>query len=103
MKYLLLLIFFSATIQFSIAQVKVGDPVNNTLINPILNAPVTQINTDKLKGKIVWLEFWATWCSPCISAMPNLQQIQKAYKGKLQVITISAESPERIRKFLHNQ
>lgn len=103
MKKLLLLILLSITIQFSNAQLKIGDTVNTIALKTILNAPVTQADLSHLKGKVIWLEFWATWCSPCVAAMDGLQDIQKAYKEKLQVITITSEKETRIKQFLVNR
>ncbi len=40
------------------------------------------ITLSKLKGKVVLLDFWATWCSPCRLAIPELKEIYEAYKEK---------------------
>src|SRR5262249_36414263 len=37
-------------------------------------------------GKVYVVEFWATWCGPCISAMPHLAQLQEHYKDKVTFI-----------------
>ena len=37
------------------------------------------INTEDYKDKIIMLNFWATWCSPCIMEMPHLQNIKNKY------------------------
>lgn len=103
MKKILFLILFSITVQISNAQLKIGDTVSNIAFKAILNAPVSQIDMNHLKGKVVWLEFWATWCSPCVAAMDGLQNLQKIYKGKLQVITITSEKETRIKQFIHNR
>lgn len=34
-----------------------------------------------LKGKVVVLDFWATWCGPCVASFPNVRELQKRYKG----------------------
>lgn len=41
------------------------------------------------KDKVYILEFWATWCGPCIRAMPHLTELQKEHKGKLVVIGLT--------------
>lgn len=43
------------------------------------------------KGKIVIVDFWATWCGPCRRGVPDLVAIQKDYKGKVVVIGISLD------------
>lgn len=85
------------------SQIKIGHQVNNISIQTLLNAPVKQAQLDHFKGKVILLEFWATYCGPCITAMPHLQQLQKEYNGKLRIITISEEKENRIKKFIENK
>ncbi|MGX5806398.1 TlpA disulfide reductase family protein, partial [Bradyrhizobium sp. Arg314] len=42
-------------------------------------------------GKVYIVEFWATWCGPCVAAMPHLMQLQEKYKDSgLEVIGVAA-------------
>jgi thiol-disulfide isomerase/thioredoxin len=45
------------------------------------------------KGKIVLLNFWATWCVPCGAEMPLLGEMQKRYKDKIVVLVASIDDP----------
>jgi len=46
------------------------------------------------KGRVYVVEFWATWCGPCIASMPHLSEIQHEYKDKgLTVIGVTSEDP----------
>jgi peroxiredoxin len=48
-------------------------------------------------GKVVLLDFWATWCVPCVKELPHLQRLQDLYGEKgLQVLTISIDGPDRL-------
>ena len=53
------------------------------------------------KGKALLINFWATWCGPCILETPELVELQAKYKDRgLQIIGISTDdSPEQIRAF----
>jgi thiol-disulfide isomerase/thioredoxin len=48
-----------------------------------------------LKGKVVVMNIWATWCAPCKAEMPTLAKLAAAYKGKdVEVVTVSIDKPE---------
>jgi thiol-disulfide isomerase/thioredoxin len=50
----------------------------------------------QLAGKVVLLDFWATWCGPCRSSLPDLKQLVSSYGGRqLEVISISEDENER--------
>ena len=50
----------------------------------------------KLKGKIVLIDFWATWCGPCVDEMPMLSQLHQDYAGRdFAVVGIALDDPER--------
>ena len=53
------------------------------------------------KGKVVVLNFWATWCDPCREEMPAMQRLQERLAGKLVVLAVDyGEGPPRIKDFL---
>jgi thiol-disulfide isomerase/thioredoxin len=61
-----------------------------------------KISLDSLKGKVVLLNFWATWCPPCRLEMPSMEKIYKEYKGEgLEVVAMNfMEGPKPIDIFL---
>jgi thiol-disulfide isomerase/thioredoxin len=67
---------------------------------------ITEINADFLKakptitGKPVMLEFWATWCGPCVASIPHINEIHKKFESKgLVVIGLTKESREKVEGF----
>jgi cytochrome c biogenesis protein CcmG/thiol:disulfide interchange protein DsbE len=61
------------------------------------------IRLSDYRGKVVVLNFWATWCPPCRAEMPDLVKMQRAYRSKgLQVIgvTYPPQEIEEVRQFV---
>ena len=57
-----------------------------------------KISLSDYSGKIVILDFWATWCLPCQKGIPDLVSIQKNYSNNLTVIGISLDQPSGQKK-----
>jgi len=54
-----------------------------------------RITLDDLQGKVVLIDFWATWCGPCREALPHLQETAKKFEGQpLVVLSISLDTDE---------
>jgi thiol-disulfide isomerase/thioredoxin len=95
----LLFLFFPA---FASAQ---QDQVNEPIIHFVRNpdpAPDFKLTAldgkpltlTALQGKVVLLNFWATWCGPCRAEIPDLVALQERYKGRLQIIGLNVDDEE---------
>lgn len=82
------------------AQTLLSQPAPNLHFATVLNGSQPTITLAQLRGKVVLLEFWATFCGPCLTAMPHLQELQRQFGGRLQVVAISPDSPARLGRFL---
>ncbi|HSB52656.1 MAG TPA: TlpA disulfide reductase family protein [Dissulfurispiraceae bacterium] len=60
------------------------------------------VSLSSFKGKVVFLNFWATWCPPCKDELPSIEKLHNLMKQKgLVVLAVSIDkSPEKVRDFL---
>ncbi len=81
---------------------KKGDPAPPLKIAKLLNAPANaKLDWASLRGKWVVLEFWATWCGPCVAAIPHLNELSDSLKDKPVVfIAITDEKQAVVENFL---
>lgn len=88
----ILLVFLSATV--SLAQET--KPLKAPLLElKDLNGQTVKLS--KYKGKVVLVNFWATWCAPCVAEVPELVKWQNEHKDELQIIGITYP-PASLRK-----
>jgi len=53
------------------------------------------ISMDGLAGKVVLIDFWATWCGPCVNALPNVQRLARKFDGQpLVIVSVSLDNDE---------
>jgi thiol-disulfide isomerase/thioredoxin len=85
-----------------------NQPVIRFVKNPEMAPPLQAqdilgkpVNKDNWGGKVVLVNFWATWCPPCREEIPELLQLQKEYKDKLAIVGISEDDdpPASVLKF----
>ena len=57
-------------------------------------------NLEEAKGKVVFINFWATWCPPCIAEMPSIQKLYEDYNDKVEFIFVTNDYYSEINPFL---
>lgn len=83
-----------------IEQTRIGMPAPDIVSR---NTPDSSLfSLTSLRGKFVVLDFWGTWCGPCIAGMPRMKQILDKHRGQMEIVGIAQESDGggRWRKFL---
>lgn len=85
-----------------IEPLKIGDTVPNVLLNNIINYPQKEIKLYDLKGKLVILDFFATWCSNCVAALPKLDSLQRQFDDSIQIFVVDYEPTPKIMSFVRS-
>lgn len=63
-----------------------------------------QIPFNQMKGEIVFLNFWATWCPPCIAEMPDIQNLYNKKEKSIQFVMVSLdENEQKARSFIEKK
>ncbi len=61
---------------------------------------------ENYKGKVIFLNFWATWCPPCKKEMPDIENIYKEYgenKKDVIILGVNSEKENEVKKFLKDK
>ncbi|MFT3826635.1 MAG: TIGR03435 family protein [Chitinophagaceae bacterium] len=98
-----IILFTLLVISSSIAKAQpvlgAGDLFPDYVIRNIINAPVKQLDVRNDNKKILILNFWGTWCAPCLPEMDSLAKLQAKNTG-IQVIGVSNDNTTRLQNYL---
>ena len=66
----------------------------------LVDAKGNKFNFENTKGKVVLVNFWATWCPPCVAEMPSLQSLYNDYNDKVVFMFVAQDKVEKVSAFI---
>lgn len=82
----------------SIQELQIGDPVPDVTINNLINSTTTSARFSDYKGKLLILDFWATWCTPCVASFPKTDSLRNAFAGRADILPVTYQSKAEVEK-----
>ena len=97
-----LLTIFALSSWCGAADLKIGAPAPPLTLRQLLQAPSgTDVTLETLKGSVVVLEFWATWCAGCRDQFPHWNRLEEQFRDKpVRFISLTDEEPGIVQRLL---
>ncbi|HEV7380294.1 MAG TPA: TlpA disulfide reductase family protein [Dyadobacter sp.] len=99
LSYFLLTCWRPVQAQQKPVSLKIGDKLPDVLAANVLNHSSDTVKLSDFKGKLLILDFWATWCAPCVTMIPRMDALQKQFGEKVQFLAVTNESAEKVQIF----
>jgi thiol-disulfide isomerase/thioredoxin len=92
---------FSQKKDYAIRNLKIGDTIPDIAVSGIINASNKTVQiSDLYKHGLLIIDFWATWCIPCISELPVLDSLQMKFSQSLNVLAVAYQDSSVVNGFL---
>jgi len=61
------------------------------------------IDFSDFKGEVIFVNFWATWCPPCVAEMPSIENLYKDYGDKIKFVIVANDERQKVEDFIKNK
>lgn len=99
------LLLMSAVCAFTLSQgfaANIGDVAPNFKASSLDGSKTVDIK--QLEGKVVFVDFWASWCAPCLKSLPEFEKLQSSFANRDDVVVLAInldEDPKSAAKFIN--
>ena len=95
-----LLLMLASILSYGQAPVAAGNAVPDVTVRGVSNYPDTAFKLSRFRGKVLILDFWATWCAPCVGMIPRMDSLQKEFQGRIQFLPVAYQPAAVVRSFM---
>ncbi|WP_158975913.1 TlpA disulfide reductase family protein [Cellulophaga sp. L1A9] len=94
-------VFVNKLISFAPSEVDKGEQLKLTDYNWKLNSlDHHTLNFERYKDRVIIVNFWATWCPPCVAEMPEFQELYQDYKDKVVFLFVTNDDQQKVAAFM---
>lgn len=79
---------------------KIGHYLPEVTFKKVYNFHTETAKISDFKGKLLILDFWATWCSPCLAMLPKIDSLQKQFGDQVQFLSVTYQQEKEVLPFL---
>ncbi|QDH81203.1 TlpA family protein disulfide reductase [Echinicola soli] len=80
-----------------IQDLKIGDRMPDLTVANVINHPEGEVKISDYKGKLLILDFWATWCAPCVKGMPEIAALDREME-QVAILPVTYQDKEEVEK-----
>ena len=82
----------------TVLPLEIGNPVPELEFRNVLYHESEYISLSDYKGKLLILDFWATWCSPCVAGFPKINDFNEKYQDQVSILPVTYQTKEEVTK-----
>jgi len=79
-------------------QINIGDQCPDVTLS-VINYKTPTVKISDFKGQLLIIDFWATWCGPCVGMIPRTDSLQKQFSGKVEILPVTDEVEKTVSTF----
>jgi thiol-disulfide isomerase/thioredoxin len=83
--------------------VEIGKPSPDFVLENIINYSTSKASLKDFNGKWLLLDFWGPYCIPCVEAIPKMEQLQRKFENRLQIMMVGLGSESTIKEFYNKR
>ncbi|MEO7801951.1 MAG: DUF547 domain-containing protein [Ginsengibacter sp.] len=104
LKIICLLLFYSIHFKTSAQDgLKKGENVPHLPVKKLLDGNSSTADFTNLNNKLTIIDFFGTWCMPCLRALPNIKSIQDTFKNEINILLVSNETEAQLTQFINSR
>src|SRR6476469_6873036 len=96
-KYTVISLLMQVNLWARTQPVTIGERCPDVEIKNIINYKTATARISDFRGKLLLLDFWGTFCGPCVASFPRMDALEKEFANDMQVLPVTFEDKEKVQ------